>query len=49
MGFMAAAYYSIGYIAGGNTPAGLLVDAVRNRVTTSARVSGAEKARVSHG
>jgi transcriptional regulator with XRE-family HTH domain len=49
LGFMAAAYYTIGYIAGGNTPAGLLVDAVRNRVTTSARVSGAEKARVSHG
>lgn len=49
LGFMAAAYYTIGYIAGGSTPAGLLVDVVRNRVTTSARVSGAEKARVSHG
>ena len=50
LGFMSAAYYTIGYIAGGNTPAGLLVDAVRNRVSgAGARVSGAEKARVSHG
>jgi transcriptional regulator with XRE-family HTH domain len=49
LGFMAAAYYTIGYIAGGSTPASLLVDAVRSRVTSSARVSGAEKARVSHG
>jgi hypothetical protein len=49
LGFMAAAYYTIGYIAGGNTPAGLLIDAVRNRVSAGARVSGTEKARVSHG
>jgi transcriptional regulator with XRE-family HTH domain len=51
LGFMAASYYTIGYIAGGNTPAGLLVDAVRSRVTgVGARISGAEKAaRVSHG
>ncbi|MGH9314425.1 MAG: helix-turn-helix domain-containing protein [Vicinamibacterales bacterium] len=50
LGFMAAAYYTIGYIAGGSTPAGLLVDIVRSRVTGfGPRMSGAEKARVSHG
>ena len=51
LGFMAAAYYTIGYIASGNTPAGLVIDAVRNRVGASAaaRVAGTEKARVSHG
>jgi transcriptional regulator with XRE-family HTH domain len=50
LGFLATAYYSIGYIAGGSSPAGLLVDAVRSRVTgVGARISGAEKAGVSHG
>jgi transcriptional regulator with XRE-family HTH domain len=49
LGFMSAAYYTIGYIAGGNTLAGLIVDAVRNRASADARISGAEKARVSHG
>jgi transcriptional regulator with XRE-family HTH domain len=50
LGFLAAAYYTIGYIAGGSTPAGLLVDVVRSRIVGfGTRISGAEKARVSHG
>jgi transcriptional regulator with XRE-family HTH domain len=49
LGFMAAAYYTIGYIAGGNTPAGLLIDLVRSRASVGPRISAAEKARVSHG
>ena len=48
-GFVATTYFTIAFIVGGSTPAGLVIDLVRSRVGgLSTEMAHGEKARVSH-
>jgi hypothetical protein len=46
---IAPAYYSLAYIAGGSSPAGLLLEAIRHRFAGLGPEMSPEKPRVSHG